>query len=80
MQQKIILKAAVPESSEIHDKFIPVPDYVIPYQDLEMIQSLECSKGKPSRILVGKFQHYQILFIDPLLNQLKNPCRKFLEN
>ena len=49
-------------------------------QDLEMIHILEWSKEKPYRILVWKFQHIQILFIDPLVNQLKYPYKKFLEN
>ena len=42
-------------------------------QDPGMIQVLEWSKEKPHRILVGKFQCRQILFIDPLLNQHKYP-------
>ena len=44
-----------------------------------MIQVLEWSKEKPYRILVGKFQCIQILFMDCLLNQLKYPSKKFLE-
>ena len=30
MQPKITLQVPVPDSSQIHDKFIPVPDYIIP--------------------------------------------------
>ena len=32
---------------------------------MEMIQSLEQSKGKPYRIVLGKYQHTQILFTVP---------------
>ena len=30
VQPKITLKVPVPEISQIHDKIIPVPDYIIP--------------------------------------------------
>ena len=49
-------------------------------QDLEIIQILEQSREKPYRILMGEFQHIQILFIGTLLNQLIYPNKKFLEN
>ena len=48
-------------------------------QDLDMIQVLEQSKEKPYRILVGKFQCIQFLFVDPTLNEQKYPYKKFLE-
>ena len=57
LQPKKTSKVPISETSQIHDKIIPIPDY--------MIQVLEWSKEKPHGILVGKFQSIQILFIDP---------------
>ena len=54
---KIALKIPVPESPQIHDKFIPVPDYVIPQTRSGHDSSSRMVKRKTYRILVGKFQH-----------------------
>ena len=62
VQPKTTLKVPVPENSPLHDKFIPVPDYVIPQTRSRDDSN---SRIKPYRILVGRFQHMQILFIGP---------------
>ena len=69
VQPKKPLKVPIPESSIIHDKVIPIPDYAIPQTRSRDDSGSRMVKEKPYRILVGKFQYIQIPFIDPLLNQ-----------
>ena len=72
VQPKMTVKVPVPDSSRIH-KFIPVPDYIIPQARSRDDTSSRMIKRKTIQILVGKFQHIQILCIGSLLNQLKYP-------
>ena len=41
-----------------------------------MIQILECSKEKPYRILLGKFQHMQVIFIGSLQKPTEIPLQE----
>ena len=74
-QPKTTSKVLVSESFRLDDKFIPVPDYIIPQTRSKDDLNSRTFKRKPYRILVGKFQHKQNLFIGPLLKQLKYPYR-----
>ena len=59
------MKVPVPESSQVCDKFIPVPDYVIPQTRSGDDSNSRTVKRKSCKILVGKFQHIKIPFIGP---------------
>ena len=80
IQSKTISKILVLQSSQLHDKVILVLDYVIPQRRSGDDSISRTIKGKPYRMLEGKFQLILIQFIGPLLNQLKYPYRKFLES
>ena len=70
-QPKITSTFPIPENSSAHDKIIPIPDYAIPQTRSRDDSSSRMFKRKAYRILVGKFQCMQVLFINPLLNQQK---------
>ena len=71
IQPKTKLQISVPESSQLHDKVIAVTDCVIPQTRSGDGSISRTIKKKPYRILEEKFKHMHMLFIGPLLQQLK---------
>ena len=76
MQPKTALKVSVSESSRHHDKFFPVPNYVIPETRSRDDSNSRKVKRKTYRILVDEFQHTQILFIGPLPKPAETPLQE----
>ena len=77
---KTTSKVSVPDSSQLQDKFILVPDYVIPqtrYDD-------DSNSIRIKRKTMQDISREILAYADPIYrsppNQLKYPSRKFLEN
>ena len=80
MQPKITSKLPVPESSQSHDKLTPVPDYIIPLTKSKDDSSSRMVKRKTIQDISREIPTYPYPIYRPFLNQLKYPCKIFLEN
>ena len=74
------MKIPVPESFQLHDKFIPVPDYVIPKTRSRDESNSRTIKRETIQDIIREIPAYVDPIFRPLPNQLKYPYKKFVES
>ena len=78
-QPKVTTKDPIQDSSKIHDKITPIPDYAIPQTRSGDDLSSRMVKRKTIQDISKAILMYPDPIYRPLLNLQKYPYKKFLE-